>query len=309
MLVIDHAVRVNDVHEEFGGRVRTNALQVRTKLIADLTNHVTGLAGSDKEFLALSDIARLFDFRTKLRDNFVLGAIGAGVELQEQRGGALGDRFIRVTGQLGGLQRTDLHRRERLGFEGIEHEARPFRTGHQRSVGRLTNRGFGFQERAEQGLARRGVTGGSQGFDRSERDEVRRTLLEKLSDGRQNGCIDAADSHQRSGRGGAGFRGGLFVSDEWQQLLRGRGKLGLEFVTLRPSGGERDSGEAKFGVAVGDGLLQRGHGGGLIGGSGSITGREDLQGRASDGYIAGGGGGLQHAETGDAIIRGSHAGR
>ena len=216
MLVVDHAIGVHDVHEELRGWVRANALEVWADVITDLTNHVTGLAGSDEEFLALGDVARLFDFSPQLGDDFILGAIGASIELHENRGGALGDCFIRVPGELGGLQRTELHRRERLGFEGIEHEARPFRTGHQRSVGRLTNRRFGLEEGTEQGLARRSVTGGSQGFDRGERNKVRRTLLEELDDGRQNGGIGAADGDERTGRGGAGFWGSLFVSDERQ---------------------------------------------------------------------------------------------
>ena len=65
-------------------------------------------------------------------------------------------------------QRAELHRRERLGFEGIEHEARPFRTGHQRSVGRLADHGFGLEEGAQEALAGSSIARGGQGFDGGE---------------------------------------------------------------------------------------------------------------------------------------------
>ena len=121
-----------------------------------------------------------------------------------------------MTGQLGRLQRPELHRRERLGFEGIEHEACPFRTGHQRGVGGLADRGFGLEEGAEQGLTGRSIARGGQGFDGGESNVVRRTLLEELGDGWKDGGIGTAKGDERTGRGGTGVRGGLLVGDERQ---------------------------------------------------------------------------------------------
>ena len=307
VLVVDHAIRVNDVHEELGGRVRADALQVRAEVVADLADHVAGLAGADEEFLALGDVAGLLDVGTELGDDLVLGAMVTGVELGKDRGGALRDSVVRVTGQLGGLERPKLHRRQRLGFQSVEHQTRPLRTGHERGVSDLPDGRFTLEEGGEQGLAGLGVTGGGQGLDGGEGHEVRRALLEELRDGREDSDVDAADGDERAGGRSADVRRSLLVGDERQELLRGGRKLGLEVVSLGPSRGEGDGGEAELGVAVGDGLLQSGHGGGLIGRSGGIAGSEDLQGGASDGDVAGRSGGLHHAETGDAVVRGGQA--
>ena len=64
MLVVDHAVRVHDMHQHLGRRMRTDALQVRTEVVPDVANLVASLTGGHEEIFALGDIARLLDLGT-----------------------------------------------------------------------------------------------------------------------------------------------------------------------------------------------------------------------------------------------------
>ena len=80
MLVVDHAVRVHDMHEHLGWRMRADALQVRTKVVADVADLVAGLTGGDEEFLALDGVAGLLDLGTELRHDVILGGAATGVQ-------------------------------------------------------------------------------------------------------------------------------------------------------------------------------------------------------------------------------------
>ena len=310
VLVIDHAVRIDNVHEQFRGGVRTDALEIRAKLIADLTDHVTGLAGRHEELLALGDVTRLLHLGAQLGDDFVLRTIRDSVHLCEDRRGALRHRLVRVTRQLGGLQGPELHRRKGLGIEGIQHEAGPFRAGHEGRVSSLPDQGLGLQEGTHQRLTRLDVASRSQGFDRREGHHVRGAFLQELGDGRQDGGIDLSEGNEHASRRGADGRSTLLIGQLGKQLLRRCGEFGLQFVTLKPSGRQGYRRQAELRVAMGDALFQGELGiRHLLGRSGRIPGREDLQHRAGDRDIAGRGGRDQHAQTWQTIVRGGEAGR
>ena len=134
MLVVHHAVRIDDMNQHLGRRVRADALQVRSEFVADVTDLVAGLADGDEELLALGGIAGLLDLGTQLRYQVVLGRAAAGIEFGEHGACALPDRGIRVTDELGDLHGPELHRGERLGFKGVEDESGPLSTTDERRI-------------------------------------------------------------------------------------------------------------------------------------------------------------------------------
>ena len=153
MLVVDHAARVDDVDEQLGGRMRADAGEIGSEVVADVAEAVTGATYAGEEFLALGDIAWFLDLGTELVDEVILGRTRADVELGEDRGGTLGDRLVRVTQELGRLERGQLHRREGLLLESAEHQAGPIGTSHQPGISRLADGAFAADEPGKQRFA------------------------------------------------------------------------------------------------------------------------------------------------------------
>ena len=131
MLVVHHAVGVDDVHEHLGGRMGSDALQVGPEFVALVADLVADGAGGQEDLLALGDVARLLDLGTQAGDEVVLRGAASGVELGQDGLSPLGDGGVGVTDELGGLERAELHRGDRLRLEGVEQQRRPLGTAHE----------------------------------------------------------------------------------------------------------------------------------------------------------------------------------
>ena len=250
MLVVHHAVRIHDVHQHLCGRMRADALEVRPEVVAEVADLVAGLAGRDEQFLALDGVAGLLDLGTELRDEVILGRTAAGVELGKDRGGALGDGFVRITHELRDLHGSELHRGERLGFQGVKHQAGPFGSANQRgeqggAIGAGRLREGGVKELADGSVAaRRERTGGGDG------DSFVRTS-EGLDERRANLGVRIAKHDEHAGGGDLCLNRGLGVGEHGYQSVGDQGQFSLQASIGEPKRRNR-------GGRSGDSLIRAG---------------------------------------------------
>ena len=233
VLVVDHAVGVDDMDQHLGRRVRADALQVRPELVADIADLVTGLADGDEELLALGGVTGLLDLRAKLRYQVVLGRAAAGVQLGEHGSRTLGDRGIRVTDQLGDLHGAKLHRGERLGFQGVQDESGPLRTTDERGVQGGAERAGRLRERAVEQFAHGDIAAGSQGAGGGDGDGFTRGG-QGLREHRSDLGVGVAQQHEDADGGDLRLYGRLLVGDDGEETTSDGGEFHLEAAVGDP---------------------------------------------------------------------------
>ena len=304
VLVVDHAVRVHDVHEHLGGRMRSDALQVGAEVVADVPDLMAGLTGRDEEFLALGGVAGLFDLGAELRDDVVLGRAAAGIQFGEDGSGALGDGFVRMTHELRDLHGAELHRGKRLGVESVKDEPRPLGTTDERGEQGGAERADRLREGGVEHLTHGGVPTGSQRAGGGYGDGFI-GAGQGLGEGRTDFGGGVAKLDEHAGGGDLCFGRGLGVSEHGQETDRGGGELGLEAAIGEPERGDRGGGCTDVPILVGDQRTQ-----GLTGRfehsrSGHATSRQFTQDGRDDRLVGGFGGGRQDR---DGIFTGQRGG-
>ena len=306
VLVIDHAVGVDDVHEEFGGGVRADALEVGADIITDVADLVAGLAGGDEEFLALGGVAGLLDLGAELVDDVVLGGAGADVELGQDLGRALGDGGFGVAGELGGLERPELHRGDVLGLELGQDQLGPFGAADEGAEEGLAQETGGLAQGTGEERAGLDVTGGDDGGDDREADGLGRGLVgQRGDDGGAEGRTEVAQRGQRAASLQAHGRGGRGVGEDRDEALTDREQVVGEGGDLVPLDGEAGGAGGELEVGRGEQGLERlgvGDGGGAAFGE---LAQDDL----GDGDVAALGSGGQHAGDALGLVGGRHGGR
>ena len=143
--------------------------------------------------------------------------------------------------ELRDLHRSELHRGERLGFQGVEHQTSPLGTADQRGkqsgavgTGRLWEGGV--KELTDGSItARSQRTGGGDG------DGFVRTS-EGLGEGRANLRIRITQQHEHASGGDLRFDRDLGIAEKRQQAIRNRGKFGLQATIGEPERGDRGGG-------------------------------------------------------------------
>ena len=306
VLVVDHAVGVDDVHEEFGCGMRADALEVGADVITDVADLVAGLAGGDEELLTLGGVAGLLDLGAELVDDVVLGRAGTDVELGQHLGGALGDGGVGVAGELGGLERPELHRGDVLGLELGQDQLGPFGAADEGAEEGLAQEAGGLAEGAGEQRAGLDVAGGDDGGDDREADGFGRSLVgQRGDDGGAEGRTEVA----QRGQGPAGLqahgRGGGGIGEHGDEALTDREQFIAEGGHLVPLHGEAGGTGGQFEVLGGEQGLQRlgiGDGGGAAFGE---LPEDDL----GDGDV--GALGCRREDAGDAfgLVGGRHGGR
>ena len=286
MLVVDHAVRIDDVHEEFGGRMGADALEVRAEVIADVADLVAGLADRDEELLALGGVTGLLDLGTKLRDELILGGTAAGIELGEHLGGSLGDGIVRIADELRDLHGPELHRGERPGFQGVEHQSGPLGPADEGGEQGGAERAGRLREGGVEELADGSIAAGSQRAGGGDRDGFVRSG-ERLGERRTHLRIGIAEEDEDAGGGDLSFGRSLGIGAHRQQTTGGDGEFALQAAVVEPERRDRGGGTGDGVILAGEQRAQGRTGGVQRGRRDDATGSQFPDDGDGDGFVRG----------------------